>query len=315
MGFHFLRKNKVITGLICLFAVAMVLFPRVTETGSKTAIIIWANSIIPVLLPFVIFSDFIRRTGDMEKLPPRLYPFAIAFLSGYPMGARATADLLEGGRLYVEEGRWVLSYSLVTGPAFLMGTIGAFMGSNRAVLLVMFSHYISALLNGLLYRPTGVDGGRGGIVRSAAEWGSKEKERRRTGGESFLDSFTLSIMAGFRTMAMILAFLIIFMIVIHFMEFIGVFGLIGNELISATLKGLLEMTAGAGMVSACNATLQIKTILISMLVSFGGLSVIGQAAAITAGSGLRVGEIIRMKTTHGLLAGIVCTILWKLLSF
>ena len=52
MGFHFINKNKLILVLVTVFTAAMVLFPQVTEAGSKSAIIIWANSIVPVLLPF-----------------------------------------------------------------------------------------------------------------------------------------------------------------------------------------------------------------------------------------------------------------------
>ena len=88
MGFHLCNRNKLILALVTVFTAAMVLFPQVTEAGSKSAIIIWANSIVPVLLPFFIFSDFIKRTGNLEKLPPRIYSLAVACLSGYPMGAR-----------------------------------------------------------------------------------------------------------------------------------------------------------------------------------------------------------------------------------
>ena len=64
------HKNRCIAILAAAFAMAMVIFPDITEEGSKTAIIIWANSIIPVLLPFFIFSEFIKNTGNLQSLPP-----------------------------------------------------------------------------------------------------------------------------------------------------------------------------------------------------------------------------------------------------
>ena len=97
-------ENKLIMAASLCFAAAMVVFPAVTESGSKTAIVIWANSIIPILLPFFIFSDFIRRVGNPEKLPLKVYPFAIAFMSGYPMGAKIIGDLTAGGCFTKEEG-------------------------------------------------------------------------------------------------------------------------------------------------------------------------------------------------------------------
>ena len=96
-------KNKFSTNFILatavFFAAAMVIFPDITESGSKTAIIIWANSIVPILLPFFIVADFIKRTGNPEMLPKRVYPFIIAFLSGYPVGAKVVSDLVSSGRL------------------------------------------------------------------------------------------------------------------------------------------------------------------------------------------------------------------------
>ena len=114
--------NKLVVACASFFAFAMVVFPDITEAGSKTAIIIWANSIVPVLLPFFIFSDFIKRTGDLKKLPPRIYPFVMAFLSGYPMGAKVVGDYIKGKKKklpgaerklsYLKEITWKISLTL-----------------------------------------------------------------------------------------------------------------------------------------------------------------------------------------------------------
>ena len=58
---HRTNSKKLILAAAAFFAAAMVVFPSVTESGSKSAIIIWANAIVPVLLPFFIFADFIKR--------------------------------------------------------------------------------------------------------------------------------------------------------------------------------------------------------------------------------------------------------------
>ena len=304
MGFHFINKNKLILVLVTVFTAAMVLFPQVTEAGSKSAIIIWANSIVPVLLPFFIFSDFITRTGNLEKLPSRVYPFAAACLSGYTMGARVSADMVKTGALGLEEGKWVLSYAMVTGPAFLMGTIGGFLGSTRAAAVVTAAHYGAALLNGFFWKTSPGSGDR------RKEHKIPGRNREITGGNAgLLDSFTQSILSGFRAMALILAYLILFMIGMQLLDAAGLFRLIGNETVCSVLKGLLEMTAGSSMVGACNISLQLKTILTAVLVSFGGLSVIGQSVSMAEGSGIGIKDILLRKATHGLLAGILSVFL------
>ena len=301
-------ENKLIMAASLCFAAAMVVFPAVTESGSKTAIVIWANSIVPILLPFFIFADFIKRVGNPERLPLKVYPFVIAFMSGYPMGAKIVGDLTAGGCFTKEEGRHVLSYSLVTGPAFIIGTVGAFMGNTGAALAVAASHYMGAILNGFIYRcpaqPRCTPGGRSRKVGAdvGADTGLLTQQN------TYMESFTASIIAGFKAMAVILAYLILFMIGMELLESAGVFGLLPGEPWSAFAKGLIEMTVGSNMIGICDISINLKTALTAFIVSFGGFSVIGQSVSMASGSGLGLGTIFKIKLTHGLIAGILAVV-------
>ena len=301
-------ENKLIMAASLCFAAAMVVFPAVTESGSKTAIVIWANSIVPILLPFFIFADFIKRVGNPERLPLKVYPFVIAFMSGYPMGAKIVGDLTAGGCFTEEEGKHVLSYSLVTGPAFIIGTVGAFMGNTGAALAVAASHYMGAILNGFIYRcpaqPRCTPGGRSRKVGAdvGADTGLLTQQN------TYMESFTASIIAGFKAMAVILAYLILFMIGLELLESAGVFGLLPGEPWSAFAKGLIEMTVGSNMIGICDISINLKTALTAFIVSFGGFSVIGQSVSMAAGSGLGLTDILKIKLTHGLTAGILAAV-------
>ena len=319
---HTNSKNLILAAA-AFFAAAMVVFPSVTESGSKSAIIIWANAIVPVLLPFFIFADFIKRTGNLQRLPVQVYPLLIAVLSGYPMGAKIVGDLVCDGTLSRERGREVLSYSLVTGPAFLMGTIGAFLGSTRAALIIMLAHYLGALLNGIFFRGSGRAGGPSkksdrarGIGRTKVTGTPFAAERGAVpaaSASSVLENFTLAITSGFKAMAVILAYLMIFMIGIDLLEMCGIWQHLGSELTASFFKGVLEMTVGANMISLCNATLAFKTVLIAVIVSFGGLSVIGQSVSMAAGSGIRLADILRIKIMHGIFSGILAMLLVRVM--
>ena len=301
-------ENKLIMAASLCFAAAMVVFPAVTESGSKTAIVIWANSIVPILLPFFIFADFIKRVGNPERLPLKVYPFVIAFMSGYPMGAKIVGDLTAGGCFTEEEGKHVLSYSLVTGPAFIIGTVGAFMGNTGAALAVAASHYMGAILNGFIYRcpaqPRCTPGGRSRKVGAdvGADTGLLTQQN------TYMESFTASIIAGFKAMAVILAYLILFMIGLELLESAGVFGLLPGEPWAAFAKGLIEMTVGSNMIGICDISINLKTALTAFIVSFGGFSVIGQSVSMASGSGLGLGTIFKIKLTHGLTAGILAAV-------
>ena len=301
-------ENKLIMAASLCFAAAMVVFPAVTESGSKTAIVIWANSIVPILLPFFIFADFIKRVGNPERLPLKVYPFVIAFMSGYPMGAKIVGDLTAGGCFTKEEGRHVLSYSLVTGPAFIIGTVGAFMGNTRAAVAVAAAHYMGAILNGLIYRcptpPRCTPGCRSRKVGAdvGADTGLLTQQN------TYMESFTASIIAGFKAMAVILAYLILFMIGMELFESLGVFGFLPGEPWVAFAKAFIEMTVGSNMIGMCDISINLKTVPTAFIVSFGGFSVIGQSVSMASGSGLGLGTIIKIKLTHGLIAGILAVV-------
>lgn len=288
-------NKNLIVGAAAFYAAVMVAFPEVTEAGSKSAISIWLNSVVPVLLPFFIFADFFKRTADVEKLPVRVYPMVMAFLSGYPMGAKIVGDMVKQGALSRTEGQHVLSYSLVTGPAFILGTIGAFLGNSQAAGIVALAHYTGALCNGLLWRADTAGKSRYSAVL------------RRT--ENYLDSFTEAILAGFRAMAIILAYLIIFMIGADLLEILGLLDLIPGEQWQSFAKGLIEMTIGSSAVGMCNISIKLKTVLTAFIVSFGGLSVIGQSLSVSGGGWVKLGDLLKIKLTHGLLAGIIAAVM------
>lgn len=288
--------NKIVVIFASAFAFAMVAFPEVTEEGSKSAIIIWANSIVPVLLPFFIFADFIRRTGELTRLSPGIYAFAMAFLSGYPIGAKVVCDCIRDGRASREEGRYILSYSLVTGPAFILFTVGEFIGSRDGAMIVAAAHYAGAFINGLIYA------NHSGTTRR-----TEAKSKPELCG-SYTENFTYAITGGFRAMAVILAYLIFFTIGISLMEKAELFAHINNETVSSCIKGLLEMTVGINRVGLCDIGVEFKVVLSSMLVSFGGLSVIGQASSMARDSGINFAEILLIKLTHGMIAAILAII-------
>lgn len=289
--------NKIILGGASVFIIMMVVLPEVTEEGSKTAIIIWANSIVPVLLPFFIFSDFIKSTGNFRIFPPKIYPFVIAFMSGYPMGAKIVGDYMRSNKVSFNEGKKILSYSLVTGPAFILFTIGSFLGSTKAAFLVAMSHYLGAILNKNFY------------------FTSKKSEKIAFSTEQngdYLENFSYAIGNGFKAMATILAYLMFFTIGVNMLQHIGVFHYINNPTVISVIKGIFEITLGINLVGMCDISIKMKTIIASGLLSFGGLSVIGQSMAMMRNTDMKLKDIMEVKFTHGLISAILATLLVNL---
>lgn len=294
------RKTQFIVLLAAMFSVVMIVFPQVTEMGSKTAIVLWINSIVPVMLPFFIFSEFIKKTGDLRRLPSGIYPFAVAFLSGYPMGAKVVGDFVKENKITTNKGISILSYSLVTGPAFILFTVGNFIGSQKAAFVIASAHYAGALINGLVFR-------------SNEEQGLASFKNNTDCSKDYLENFTESIVCGFKAMAMILAYLMFFTIGITLLEHWGVFSGLKYQWIEGFIKGIFEMTIGINFVGLCDISIETKAIISSFLVSFGGMSVIGQSMSMTGGTGIGLMDILKIKISHGILASIITVILMNLM--
>ena len=294
------RKTQFIVLLTAVFSVAMIMFPKITEMGSKTAIALWINSIVPVMLPFFIFSDFIKRTGDLGKLPPVIYPFAVAFLSGYPMGAKVVGDFVKENKITVNKGKSILSYSLVTGPAFIIFTVGTFIGSQKAAAVIAAAHYVGAFINGLVFR-------------NNEEQKVSAVKKSDASDRDYLENFTESIVCGFKAMAMILAYLMFFTIGITLLEYWGMFSILKHQWLDGFVKGIFEMTIGINFVGLCDISIKMKAVLASFLVSFGGLSVIGQSVSMTAGTGIGVFDILKIKISHGIFTAVITVILMNLM--
>ena len=96
----------------------------------------------------------LRADGRLFGLPGDGAAALLAgLLGGYPLGAAATAGLVERGALTPAEGARLLGFANNSGPAFLIGAAGAgVFGSVRAGLALYAAHVLAALSAGLVMR-------------------------------------------------------------------------------------------------------------------------------------------------------------------
>lgn len=292
MGFKYIGKNKIVIGGAILCCLIMVVFPEVTATASKEAINLWLNSIVPTLLPFFIVANFLKKTGIVNKISPKVYPFAMALLSGYPMGARITGDYYRDGMIDREQMKWILSYSMVTGPAFLIGAVGVeFLGSHKLGLILAVSHYLSAMVNSVFY-------GLGSASKKPLRGNKVVRD------ESYYNILTDAIIDSFRSIAIVLAYIIMFMIATDLLQFSGLLNFAASPEMAALIKGFLEMTVGCNSLLVCSCSDVMKTTLATFMVTFGGLSVAGQSMSMLKNCDIGFGQICKMKFTQGIISAI-----------
>lgn len=123
--------------------------------------------ILPSLLPFFMLSLYLGKSAFPASLGRLLSPLSrllgyapeaftalpVGLLGGYPMGAAYLCALEEQGRLRPEEGEALLRFVNNSGPAFLVGSLGAgVFHSKTAGLLLWLCHALAAISCGLLFR-------------------------------------------------------------------------------------------------------------------------------------------------------------------
>lgn len=274
--------------------ILMVIFPTIALYSARKGISLWISNVLPALLPFFICANFLQNIGVIKVLKSGVFPFVMSVLSGYPMGAKIVGDLKRSGDISLNEAKRLMSFCSTSGPAFMVSAVGAGMlGSGLLGGIIAVSHYAGALINGLVYgRLLGRDpsGGMTALKSQAPDKGLQE-------------SFTDAILLSFRSLGIVLAYIVLFMFVTDLLHMCGVFSLVESPALRALVKGFFEMTVGCGAVAECTSiTASVKCVLCSAIMSWGGLSVLGQSMSMLSGTGISIKYLFVSKLTHGLFA-------------
>jgi len=317
----------VLAGLGCVF---MVCFPEVAVLAGQKGIAIFVGSVMPALLPFFIFSNFLASLGVTSVFSPSVFAFCMSIMSGYPMGAKVIGDYYKKGIVGEKEALRLLSFCSTTGPAFLIGTVGyTMLGSKAAGIILAVSHYGGSIVNGVvcaaairIYYRFYCDSRNCRDIRGLRNIRNSRNSRDSRDSQidirtdvyrqnSVFNIFTDSILSAMRSMGIIFAYIVIFMFVTDLIDFLGIINFIKSDDAKAVIKGIIEMTVGASSISGIgNAggdygvimSIEEKIVALAGIISFGGLSVAGQSMSMLAGTGISLWQYIIIKLGHALWA-------------
>ena len=308
------RKTVYITAavLACAGCLVMMAFPAIALNSAQKGIALWASSVLPALLPFFICANFMTALGlpsyigrIFEKPFQKLFGapgisafvFSVSITSGYPMGAKLLGDFGRNGTIKKDEAKRMLTFCSTSGPLFMLGAVGAGMlASPAAGAVIALSHYIGAILNGMLYRF---------ISPGRQSFSVKPAVKTTLPKASLLDLFTDSLLTSFKALGIICGYIVLFMMITEFLQFSGILNVVGPDYGKGFLKGLLEMTVGCNVIAKSGLLpLLYQCILCTFLISFGGLSVYAQSMSML--SGLQIGTRFYLisKLSHGFLAAL-----------
>lgn len=327
--FRLLSKRSV-RDLVCCAALltaalGLILAPTEAMEGAKTGLTLCFNVIIPSLFPFFVLSSLLVELGLAAYLGRALEPVmrplfrvngacatavALGFVGGYPVGARTALSLYEKGLCSKTEAERLLAFCNNSGPAFILGVVGAgVFASSRVGLLLYLVHALASLLVGLLFRFYGREEG------SARRGGTHVESVR------FTSAFTGSVTRSFQSTLSICAFVVFFSVVITLLSRFGILAALAHGLsalcapfglteawASRLLTGLLEISSGVWSLSG-SGTLAGRVSMAAFMLGWAGISVHCQVLSFLSDSGLSVRTYLLGKLLHG---GFSAALVWGL---
>jgi len=289
------------------------------RAGAAEGLALWTQILIPSLLPFFTAAGLLTRLGLVDALGRRLAPlgqrllglsgagcgvFLLGLSGGYPLGAASAAEAVRSGAMDPREAERLLCFCDNTGPAFAVGALGAGVFHSAPCGLALWGvHVLSALLLGAVFRGKDPPPSRQG---------------RRAAPSGGADALTGSVAAATGALVSIGGYVVFFSALLGVTEKLGFPGAAAEALARAfhadpvitrsLLTGLLEMSSGIGAMNGlrlCPPALALG----AFLLSWGGLCVHLQSAAVTAGTGIKLTGRLGGKLLQGVLsAGITYVI-------
>lgn len=316
-----LRQKKVrdaLVGLALLAATAgLVAAPGEAIAGAKDGLTLCFNVIIPSLFPFFVLSSLVVDLGlaaylgrAMEGLMRPLFrvsgscaaAVALGFIGGYPVGARTALQLYQQGLCSKTEAERLLAFCNNSGPAFILGVVGAgIFGDSRVGLLLYLTHAFASLLVGLLFRFYG--GGR----REARSAPSRPKPIQTV---TLPAAFTGAVSRSLQSTLNICAFVVFFAVVLRLLSAYGVLSALAGLLSLAGFEaewakrlvaGLLELSSGVASLRG-GSQLAGRVSMAAFMLGWAGLSVHCQVLSFLVDSGLSARIYLAGKLCHGLIA-------------
>ena len=317
MGRLFSRRKyrDLMLGLALLCAVlALMRWPQESMAAARDGLALCGNVIIPSLFPFFVLSSLVVELG-MSRYLGRLLEgvmaplfrvggacssaLALGFVGGYPVGARTAIALYENGQCSKTEAERLLAFCNNSGPAFILGVVGAgVFGSGRVGLLLYLTHAAASILVGILFR---FHGGRDA---------DREKRPVRATFETVRASsaFTGAVVKALQSTLSICAFVVFFSVVLELLSAYGVlaalarvlamFG-VGEEWARRLVAGLLELSSGVSSLTGAGSQ---GVSMAAFMLGWAGISVHCQVLSFIGDSGLSVRTYLAGKLCHGIIA-------------
>ena len=161
-------KNFLLRIFLYLTLVVLLFFPSYCADGVLLGIKLFINSLLPAILPFIIFSNFMIPLAYSWQIGRLFYPIThtlfgvsyygsyaviMGFLCGYPVGAKITSDLYLNGSITKAEADYILKFVNHASPSFIQGyVVLSLLNTPEYRFIAIILTYLPELITGIIFR-------------------------------------------------------------------------------------------------------------------------------------------------------------------
>lgn len=314
-----IKFSKAVLGLFSIvLMICMVFSPQIYMQATLNGIIVWATAVLPALFPFFFLTNILTSTNLLNKFSkfftrPLKFLFhtskesgvvyLMSIISGYPVGAKLISSLVEQNRINKAEAIRINAFTSCSGPIFVVGTVGSAMFHDAKIgSFILVIHFISALINGIIYRNYGK------AQNATPSFQLHQNTPQNALTNSIYESVkAVLIVGGYIALSfMLCAFLeqtkLLDLLIIPINFVLNIFN-ISPEFSKGIVLGFLEITRGCLEFSSISTlSPKLAAIFACTIISFGGLSVTLQSMAFLKKCNIKTSTFLLQKTTHALIA-------------
>lgn len=314
-----MKEKLPVFAALCALFVLIFASGQVIASAAAGLRLCW-ELILPSLFPFFVVSSLLSRVGFPALAGRRLAPLArrlfrvsgagatalfVGLCGGYPLGAAYLAELEDRGELSPEETGRLLAFCNNSGPAFLVGAIGAGLFRSAPIGLLLYAaHALAAVLTGILLR--------GGDT--PAQGPSRAAPRQTSLRRALPDAVRGAVLAALN----VCGFVVIFSVLTGLLDAWGLQDALSARLAAlsgldrlqaqAILTGFWELGGGIGAMQGLAPT-PANLALAAALVGWGGVSVHFQTCSVLAESKAKTSPHLAGRLMSALLGGALAWVL------
>lgn len=298
-----IKKNTILIVLLVIFILVLCKSKLVITTIIK-ATSIYFNNVFPCMFIFYTLGDLLINYDIYKvfntvfgKILSKIFNLGsnsllLVFLSmllGFPSGSKYICYFLDKDYIDFNLGEKLLYITHFSNPIFILGTI-SILTNTKIALLVLISHYGSNILLILFMKNS--------FQNTNVKYNKQKKELIDVLNESFMNTFKIILIVLFNT----IIFITLSTLINSFYK---------NKIFNLVVCMLFDITNGIISISNINLSLFLKGLLITCLITFGGLNIHFQVRSIIKNKKLPYSSFFKGR----ILATILSVIIYVLIYF